>query len=60
MMGKLYSQRQALDVRVNAEAKAKELPMIAAWPALLAFTSVMALPTEDRVIAPDLDRWVIG
>ena len=34
--------------------------MIAAWPALLAFTSVMAQPTEDRVIAPDLDRWVIG
>ena len=34
--------------------------MIAAWPALLAFTSVMALPGEDRVIAPDLDRWVIG
>jgi hypothetical protein len=34
--------------------------MIAQWPALLAFTSVMALPTEDRVIAPDLDRWVIG
>ena len=34
--------------------------MIAAWPALLAFTTVMALPTEDRVIAPDLDRWVIG
>ncbi len=34
--------------------------MIAAWPALLAFASVMALPTEDRVIAPDLDRWVIG
>ena len=34
--------------------------MIALWPALLAFTSVMALPTEDRVIAPDLDRWVIG
>lgn len=34
--------------------------MIAAWPALLAFTSVMALPTEDRVIAPDLDRWVVG
>lgn len=34
--------------------------MIAAWPALLAFTSVMAQPSEDRVIAPDLDRWVIG
>ena len=34
--------------------------MIAVWPALLAFTTVMALPTEDRVIAPELDRWVIG
>jgi hypothetical protein len=34
--------------------------MIALWPALLAFTTAMALPTEDRVIAPDLDRWVIG
>jgi hypothetical protein len=34
--------------------------MIALWPALLAFTSVMALPTEDRVIAPDLASWVIG
>ena len=34
--------------------------MIALWPALLAFTTAMALPTEDRVVAPDLDRWVIG
>ena len=34
--------------------------MIALWPALLAFTSVMALPSEDRVIAPDLASWVIG
>lgn len=34
--------------------------MLAIWPALLAFTTAMALPTEDRVIAPDLDRWVIG
>ena len=34
--------------------------MIAAWPALLAFTTVMALPGEDRVIAPDLNRWVVG
>ena len=34
--------------------------MIAAWPALLAFTSVMAQPSEDRVIGPDLDRWVVG
>ncbi|WP_295631344.1 hypothetical protein [Novosphingobium sp.] len=34
--------------------------MITAWPVLLAFTSVMALPSEDRVTAPDLDRWVIG
>ena len=34
--------------------------MNAAWPALLAFTSVMAQPSEDRVIGPDLDRWVVG
>lgn len=34
--------------------------MIAAWGPLLAFTTAMALPTEDRVIAPDLDLWVIG
>ena len=34
--------------------------MIAAWPALLAFSSVMAQPSEDRVIGPDLDRWVVG